>query len=269
MGCGASAPDDGKAHPVRKTPSSVTERKQGQAISISNTNRDLSFLRNIFKGKGAGLDVDELCAALKIKKNSLAIRLHMAMCGGHGPDGEKKHSRRADKTVRLLEILDLISKITKDADDRAMFAFFLYDLNGDGVLDKRELEKMAYESLTNGSARGVRTSEDVHSLAIKYLAQVDKNNDQVVDWEEFQVLWRKFPHLFQAAFLLHETLASYSDSALEIFKSDFPEDAQSSGQVAAPWRRKSPTWQQKNQTLLKRSEQQYMSDIKTEDARGG
>lgn len=76
------------------------------------------------------------------------------------------------------EILDKIKIVLTQKFDNPEAAFSFFDKNGDGTLNKGEIEKLLKEAEVSGFIRGI--------VASKLIEKFDGSDDQNIGWEEFE-----------------------------------------------------------------------------------
>lgn len=91
--------------------------------------------------------------------------------------------------IEFKELMMVISVTTLgDVRKKLELAFVLYDLDRNGLIDKREMEKIVesiYDLLDSSAQNGGVGSSVASDRVSAIMAKLDKNNDQVLSREEF------------------------------------------------------------------------------------
>jgi predicted ferric reductase/Ca2+-binding EF-hand superfamily protein len=148
------------------------------AESRARSAEDLELLERVSAvpegGSGADfVDADELQKRLGLASLYLARRILAAL----GADRRDRMTRE-----RLVERIEALMDGTPE--DKLRFAFRVHDANGDGAIDRDELERMLWISLAeNRLAFG---PEQVTDLCEAVFDHADTNRDGVISFDEFQ-----------------------------------------------------------------------------------
>jgi len=99
-------------------------------------------------------------------------------------------------------LIGLSSFTSASKEDKIKFAFSVFDEHGDGVITRAELSFIL-------KANHLATSErEIAKKAETILTQVDTEGAGVVNWEEFQLVTKRFPNILWPA---HFAAASARD----------------------------------------------------------
>lgn len=136
----------------------------------------LSTLERAFAERAAGdgrLDLEGLKKALGLRTEYIARRM-MQIFDANG-----------DGVVTKDEFLAAVRSLVAGSDrEKLFFAFRLYDHDGDGFLDRLEIERMISLSLAE-SAIPERATQTAEQLAQGILASADRDRDGRVSFDEF------------------------------------------------------------------------------------
>lgn len=134
-------------------------------------------------GDDAIIDVHELKAALGLRADYLALRVMAAF----DLDG--------DGTIRKDEFLEGVRKLVLGAPrERLLFAFRIHDHDGDGTLDRTDLERMIALAMAEDDV-GPHEAK-VERLIAALMSAVDTNHDGRISFDEFEAAVGRHPHLF-------------------------------------------------------------------------
>ena len=81
-------------------------------------------------------------------------------------------------TSKEQEILDKIKIVLTQKFENPEAAFSFFDKDGDGTLNKKEIEKLLKEAEVSGFIRGL--------VASKLIEKFDNSEDENIGWEEFE-----------------------------------------------------------------------------------
>jgi predicted ferric reductase/Ca2+-binding EF-hand superfamily protein len=169
-------------------------------------------------GDDAVIDASELKRALGLRSEYLARRV-MAVFDADG-----------DGVVRRDEFLEGVRKLVLGSPrEKLAAAFRIHDHDGDGALDRKDLERMILLALAEDDVG----SEEVHSerLVDAVLASADTNGDGRVSFDEFEAAVGRHPHLL-AQMTRHEARWLVPDEDLL----ERVATARGGDRGASPWR---------------------------------
>ncbi len=136
-------------------------------------------------GKDARIDLAELRKALGLRSEYLARRMLFLF----DADG--------DGVVTKDEFISAVRTLVLGTDrEKLLFAFRLHDHDGDGLLDRQELERMIAMSLAESEV-AEKLSQPPEHLARVLLAMADKNKDGRLSFEEWEAVAMKRPELLR------------------------------------------------------------------------
>ncbi len=81
-------------------------------------------------------------------------------------------------TSKEQEILDKIKIVLTQQFEDPQQAFNFFDKDGDGTLNKKEIEALLKKAEVSGFIRGL--------VANKLISKFDESNDENIGWEEFE-----------------------------------------------------------------------------------
>ncbi|MGH7441000.1 MAG: EF-hand domain-containing protein [Polyangiaceae bacterium] len=135
-------------------------------------------------GDDAVIDVHELKAALGLRADYLARRV-MAAFDSNG-----------DGVIRRDEFLEGVRKLVLGPPrERLLFAFRVHDHDGDGTLDRTDLERMILLAMAEDDVVSHETK--AARLITALMSAVDTNGDGRISFDEFEAAVGRHPHLFE------------------------------------------------------------------------
>jgi Ca2+-binding EF-hand superfamily protein len=157
------------------------------ASPLSPTDADLlRVLEGAFAGHAGGdekIDLADLQRALGLRSEFLARRVLAGF------------DRNGDGAISRDEFLDGVRALVLGTDqDKLAFAFRLWDLDGDGFLDREELHRMVALSMAESDVTE-RASQPAPHLAGVLLSEADKDGDGRVSFDELLQVVRRYPDL--------------------------------------------------------------------------
>jgi len=135
---------------------------------------DVNKIHYVFKklypsSKGLGKDVfEQICTSLKIANKDIINRLF------------KLWDKDKDNFIGFKELVECLT-LLKDGneDDQLKFYFELCDIDGNGKIDRRELESI-FETFTTGL-----DEQEIKDQVKSIIEKSDQNNDKYISLDEF------------------------------------------------------------------------------------
>eukprot|EP00163_Fabomonas_tropica_P006709 TRINITY_DN1628_c1_g1_i6.p1 TRINITY_DN1628_c1_g1~~TRINITY_DN1628_c1_g1_i6.p1 ORF type:complete len:198 (-),score=39.02 TRINITY_DN1628_c1_g1_i6:7-600(-) len=186
MGCGSSqaaAAEDGSIGNIKVQEVQEFQRK------FQMDEQKLENLYNRFRkhdgDKSGHVELKEFCRALEYDQPTPYIEKLFALFDTDGSG-----------MVDFREFVIGITQFTAAGkDDKLRFAFWVYDYDGDGSIDKEEMGKML-------RAFHLASDKQIENKVNMIFHQCDRNRDGAISFDEFRMFAAKFPSLVFPAYSL-------------------------------------------------------------------
>jgi serine/threonine-protein phosphatase 2B regulatory subunit len=141
------------------------------------------------------IDVSEFKTAVGLRSDGFSQRIFAAfdLDGSHEIDFEEF----------VLGLHALSPRATPR--EKARFCFSVFDIDGNGVIDRSELEKVMMYSLSENTSVRL-TEQQLKNIIDRTYRRVDMNGDGVISFEEFQSEAEKNPTILACVSINMDTL---------------------------------------------------------------
>jgi len=102
------------------------------------------------------------------------------------------------KRINFRTWVTTLSALSREAslDDKIKFSFALYDINNDGVIEKAELHSLLIAAVRENVVS--LTATQVEEIVAHTLANVDRDKNGTVDYQEYEKMVRDSPKIIEA-----------------------------------------------------------------------